>query len=317
MVSGRKLTTKDFKEKVYELVGNDYCVIGEYGNSRTKILIKHNNEKCHNHIYYVQPSSFLSGNRCPKCNNMRKGRKPKTTEMFKKELHTLVGNEYTLLSGYNGVYNKVILLHNKCGNKWSVTPNAFISSNIRCRHCRIKEHNINQRKSHIDFVKEVQNKYGNDYEILGNYVNSKTKILVKHKCGEKWKIKPTHLLTRDMCPKCKNSIGEKYVSKYLDNLGIKYEIQKKFKDLKFKKSLSYDFYLPKYNILIEYQGLQHYKPIESFGGMETYKSQVKRDTIKRNYAKNNGYILIEISYKYKYYNAIKTYLDNLFKDLLV
>lgn len=312
----RKLTTKEFKEKVYNLVGNEYSVLGEYTNSVTKLIIRHNSTMCNSHEYLIKPSSFLSGNRCPKCNNMRKGRKPKTTQDFKKELYEIVGDEYELLSKYNGVYNKLTLLHKKCGREWKVTPNAFISSKNRCHYCRMVEHNKKQRKTHSQFIDDVQELYGNDYIILGEYTNSKTKIRVKHKCGKEWEIKPSHLLTRDMCPRCKSSIGEKHITTYLNNLDIEFETQKMFKDLKYRKNLSYDFYIPKYNLLIEYQGLQHYQPIETFGGEKAYKSQVKKDNIKRKYAKDNGYNIIEVSYKYKYYNKIKEYLDKEIEKLL-
>ena len=69
-----------------------------------------------------------------------------------------------------------------------------------------------------------------------------------------------------------------------------------FKDCKNKNPLIYDFYLPNYNLLIEYQGMQHYKPIEFFGGEKTYKKQIKNDQIKRDYCKNKNIILLEIPY---------------------
>ena len=63
-----------------------------------------------------------------------------------------------------------------------------------------------------------------------------------------------------------------------------------------KKSLSYDFYLPDYNLFIEYQGIQHYKPIDFFGGEKSFKNQQKNDELKRMYAKKNSIELLEISY---------------------
>lgn len=305
----KRMTTEEFKLRIMNLFGDEYEVLSEYVNNHTKVLVKHNSDVCGNHKYWVQPKGILKGTRCPACNNKKKGKKSKTTNQFKKELYDLVGSEYELVGEYTGVYNKVTLYHTKCKNNWKVTPNAFISSHSRCWYCRIKEHNINQRKTHEDFVKEVQEKYGNDYKILSKYVNSKTKVLVRHKCGKEWYIRASHLLERDMCPKCKMSVGERHIMKYLDSKGIKYIMQKKFDDLMYKKHLSYDFYLPELNILIEYQGAQHYMPIGSFGGEEGYRNQIIKDNIKREYAKNNNYTLIEVSYDKKYYNKIKEYLD--------
>ena len=67
------------------------------------------------------------------------------------------------------------------------------------------------------------------------------------------------------------------------------------------KSLTYDFYLPDNNLLIECQGKQHEKPIEYFGGEEQFKIQQEHDKRKREYAEANGYKLLEIWY-YDYDN---------------
>lgn len=305
----RKITTEEFKKRVYDKVSNEYEVLGEYVNNKTKILMRHNSETCGNHEYLVKPKSFLDGNRCPACNDKRKGRKSKTTKQFKKELHDLVGDEYTLIGEYTGATNKVKLIHNVCGKEWEVKPNEFLSKNSRCFHCRIKDHNLKQRRTHQQFLDEVKKKYGNDYEVLSEYINSKSKVLVRHKCGLTWEIRASHLMERDMCPKCKMSIGEKLVEEYLINNNIKYETQKKFDDLIYNKPLSYDFYLPEYDILIEYQGIQHYQPVKSFGGEKAFKNQKLRDELKKSYAEDNGYLLLEVDYGKRKYKDIEDYLN--------
>lgn len=75
------------------------------------------------------------------------------------------------------------------------------------------------------------------------------------------------------------------------------------------RKLSYDFYLPKYNLLIEYQGRQHYAPIELFGGEEGLKIRRKYDNKKRAYAKSHSIDLLEISYK----DDIEEKLEKYFK----
>ena len=60
--------------------------------------------------------------------------------------------------------------------------------------------------------------------------------------------------------------------------------------------LSYDFYLPTYNLLIEAQGQQHITPKELFGGEEQFQKQQEHDKRKRDYAEANGYKLLEIWY---------------------
>ena len=72
--------------------------------------------------------------------------------------------------------------------------------------------------------------------------------------------------------------------------------------------MSYDFYLPDQNILIEYQGLQHYQPIDYFGGDDRFMVQQKHDQMKLDYAKEHGYNLIAIPYTEDTLAKIKKYL---------
>lgn len=96
-------------------------------------------------------------------------------------------------------------------------------------------------------------------------------------------------------------------------MNINYIYQYKPKGLKRIYQLSYDFYLPDYNILIEYQGEQHYKPVPFGGDIENakikFRNQIKNDNIKRYYANTNNIKLIEISYKLS-----KIDIENLIKS---
>ncbi|HHX70106.1 MAG TPA: zinc-ribbon domain-containing protein [Gallicola sp.] len=105
------------------------------------------------------------------------------------------------------------------------------------------------------------------------------------------------------CPNCNLSNGEKKIRQYLDFRGVKYIIQKEFDGLVGLGGglLSYDFYLPDYNLLIEYQGEQHEKPIDFKGlgkkyAKEQFKIQQEHDKRKREYAQNNNIKLLEIWY---------------------
>jgi very-short-patch-repair endonuclease len=71
--------------------------------------------------------------------------------------------------------------------------------------------------------------------------------------------------------------------------------QSKFQDLKDKYKLSYDFLFVSKRILIEFNGEQHYKPVKAFD-VNNYPIQVKHDNIKKKYAEENGYRLLEIPY---------------------
>ena len=68
--------------------------------------------------------------------------------------------------------------------------------------------------------------------------------------------------------------------------------------------MQYDFFIPSKNICIEYDGVQHFKPIEYFGGDKNFKSQLIKDKIKSDFCKNNGIKLVRIPY-YEYKNIHK------------
>ena len=105
------------------------------------------------------------------------------------------------------------------------------------------------------------------------------------------------------CLKQGKSSIEYKVNQYLDSHNMNYKSQYKFDTLRGVHDgyLSYDFYLPNHNILIECQGQQHEKPIEYFGGEEQFQKQKEHDKRKREYAEVNGYKLLEIWY-YDYNN---------------
>lgn len=84
--------------------------------------------------------------------------------------------------------------------------------------------------------------------------------------------------------------------------------KKTFDDLRDTQPLSYDFYIPDQSILIEYQGIQHYKSVDYFGGEDQFKRQQKHDRLKSDYAENNNYNLIAVPYTEDTFSKIKKYL---------
>ena len=95
---------------------------------------------------------------------------------------------------------------------------------------------------------------------------------------------------------CIRSKGESRIKNILFSLDISFIQQKTFNNLKYKDNLRFDFFLPEYNTCIEYQGEQHYKAVEYFGGEQSFKENQIRDNIKREWCKDNNIKLIEIPY---------------------
>ncbi len=293
-----KKTDTQFKREVYNLVGNEYSFLESYINIETSLEVKHN--KC-GHTYKVTPANFLKGTRCPYCYGCRK----KTDTQFQQEVFDLVGNKYVFLDTYVNTHTKLKVKHNKCGNVYEVMPSNFLRGQ-RCPYCSAS---FNFKKTDAQFKQEVFDLVKDAYTFLDSYVSDHTKIRVKHnECGHIYKVTPGNFLYGYRCPYCSSSKGEDVISKILKSLGIKYEYQKTFDDLTDKASLSYDFFIPNQNILIEYQGKQHYEPIDYFGGESQFKSQQKHDSMKLDYAKLHNYNLIAVPYTEDTFSKIKKYL---------
>ena len=96
---------------------------------------------------------------------------------------------------------------------------------------------------------------------------------------------------------CLKSSGELKIIEILYENQVEFQTQKTFEGCKHIQILKFDFYLPKYNTVIEYNGVQHYEPIEFLGGEERFKQQQINDGIKKKWCQEHGIHFVEISYK--------------------
>lgn len=310
----RRKTNEEFLEEVYHLVKEEYTVLTEYELSSKKLLMRHN--VCGKE-YQVRPNLFLKGGRCPYCHG--NNAKHKTTEQYKKEVYDLVGDEYSVLEDYINRATPILMKHNKCGREYKVSPGNFLYRS-RCIECYYDSIRLT-----IDEITDsIKEHLGVSYSLVSEYTGASNKVELLHKdCNKKFKVRYTDIIQRHSgCPYCKKSRGEEYIESYLIEKGIKYVEQKKFDELTNIFQLSYDFYLPEYNILIEYQGKQHFEPI-TFGGItlelaeERFKKQKHNDKLKKEFAIDKGYILWEPNYKIDTYPKLKKYMDNQFMLLEV
>ena len=126
-------------------------------------------------------------------------RRSLTTEEFKIRVYEEVQEEYEVLGEYTKASNKIKMKHNKCGHEWDVIASGFINNGTRCPKCNLS----NRALSADEFKKEVHELVGDEYEVLGEYVNRNTHIKIKHnKCGNEWDIKPWVFKRGVRCPKC-------------------------------------------------------------------------------------------------------------------
>lgn len=263
-------------------------VIDVYINNRKKI--KHKCIICQ-YEWIARPDVILRGSECPQCVNIKKQLSlTKTNDKYVSELKQINPN-IELIDMYNGSNTKIKHRCLVCGYTWSVTPNSILHG-TGCPECD----KIRKKRPHEEYVYKVS-LVNQDIEVIEQYDGCFVPIL--HKCkldGFEWMAYPNNVLKGQGCPQCSESSGERKIRQCLIKNDIAYVYQKIFKDCKDKNPLPFDFYLPDYNICIEYQGIQHYKPIEYFGGKNKFESQIKRDNIKREYCQQNDILLFEIPY---------------------
>lgn len=290
---------KSHEEYIEELknVNPKIILLEKYVDAKTPIMCK-----ClkHDVEWKIYPDSLLRGHGCYKCGNEKIGDKnKKSSEKYIEELKE-INPKIIAIDTY--VDANTPILH-KClidGHKWYATPGNILYG-TGCPKCA-----GNIKMTQDEYVNKVS-LINPNIEVIGKYINAKTPIL--HRCkidGNTWSTVSSVILSGCGCPKCKDSKGEKFIRQWLDNHSIIYECQKRFNDCKDINSLPFDFYLPDYNTLIEYDGEQHYKPVEHFGGEKEFKKRLKHDTIKNSYCKCNNIRLLRIPFN----KNIKEELNN-------
>lgn len=262
-------------------------LLEKYNGSHYKLLCRC---ELHHELFKSDPTHLLEGKTgCKQCksdaisNALRK-----THEDYVNQL-SIINNKIDVLGNYIQSKAPIQVKCKICGFIWNPIAGSLLKGN-GCPHC------VGRHKTTEEFKTEIK-EYNDLVDIIGEYVDSHTKIECRCKiCGNSWFIVPNNLKVNG-CPECNMSHGEREIKKYLQNNNIMFIPQKTFDGLKGVGSgyLSYDFYIPEKKLLIEYQGEFHdgtaYQQTES-----EYQIQKEHDIRKKEYAIKNGYKLLEIWY---------------------
>jgi len=305
---GKNMTTDEFIRRAKLVHGDKYDYSKtNYEGSKIKVCVI-----CPEHgEFWQEPHNHLMGHGCPLC------KKDKLLKIMSSSLGEFVekarnihGDKYDYSKvKYVNSSSKVEIICPTHGSFFQ-TPNNHLSGS-GCIKCTNK--NKHTTEEFIELSKKV---HGDKYDYSKtNYVRNNERVcIICPEHGEFWKTPDAHINQKQGCPACNDSKLEREIRLFLDENNIKYTQRKTFDWLKKRRLLHYDFFLDDYNVAIECQGLQHFKAIEYFGGMEQLLKQQEYDLFKKTKSEEHNITLLYYSDK-KYTDEIITNKNNILKYL--
>ena len=258
----------------------------------SKVLFETIKSKIHitcrdcNNDFFPIADNHLRGSGCPVCS----GNATYSTEEVIQQFKIVHGEKFNYSKvRYVNAKTKVIIGCRKCGKDFLQTPSKH-KLGRGCRHCR-------NRDTQESIVEKFKGTHGNKYDYSKvRYVDSHTKVIIGcRKCGVDFEMKPVSHTSGNNCPNCNSFKSEKLFGKVLRDLGF-HPIKVRPKWLKNPHTnalLEIDHYLQKHKIGFEVQGIQHYEPIDYWGGEEELAVTKERDRLKRTLCEKRGVRLIE------------------------
>jgi len=262
----------------------DYSLV-DYTESKFKVKII-----CPIHGEFEQRASgHLSGYGCSKCSQDKQ--KISINDFIKKG-KLIHDNKFDYSKVRYINYDTKVKIICPVHGEFEQTP----SNHLKGKDCELCS--FIKRKTKINkFVEKAKLIHSDKYDYSNvEYFGFGTKVKIICPIHGEFEQTPQNHLKGQKCPYCKESKGENKIRELLNNFSVNFIPQYKFDKCKYKLKLPFDFYLPDYNTCIEYNGIQHYKAIDYFGGEKRFKEQQKKDIIKKVYCEKNNIRLIIIKY---------------------
>lgn len=240
----------------------------------------------------------------------------KTKNFIWKSLH-VHGDKYIYHKSVYVKSKEKLLIECRNGHCFPKTPNDHLNG-IGCSHCSGK-----RKLTTETFIEEANKIHGlgrYDYSKV-KYVNNYTEVIIicpNHNIPHEFPQTPNNHLNGEGCPLCRSraSKGENDIRNWLIENNIEFKQQKRFDDCRNINTLPFDFYIPKYNLCIEFDGEQHFIP-KAFKSKATYDEKLEnlksiqfRDNIKTNYCKNNDIDFLRIKYTENVEEKLTEYFQN-------
>lgn len=290
-------------------VNENIEVLDDYSRRDVKVKCRCKKD---GYIWSARPADLLRGKGCPDCKKRKlKALQTKTHDRYVADIAER-NPDIEIIGHYAGSDRKIACKCKIDGHEW--TPFAGnIFRGEGCPICARRKTSERFRNTHEHFLNLLSNKAPN-ITAIGKYVKNDVPITFKcNVCEYVWDATPSTILRHGLCKKCGRSSGEKKVSDYLDSRGIAYETQYSFEDCIDIRCLPFDFYIPEYNLCIEYDGAQHYYPVTFGGNKDTTAEERLAKTqlhvsIKTKYCADNNINLLRIPYWN--YNKVDVIVDS-------
>ena len=295
-VKQRRVSFEEFQSRAIEIHNSRYTYdASSYSKISEKVSIE-----CHDHGWFTQHASTHLEQKqgCPDCGRIRQAQKRQLgIEVFLERARKVHGFQYDYSKvNYSNQTKKVTIICAIHGEFIQEPQNHLNGSG--CPKCANINQHLKQRKEIEQFVKDSIQIHGDKYD-YGQVDYQGGKKLVKIICPSHGEFlqTPNNHQRGNGCPNCNTSKGEEQIKRFLESRNIPFIQQHTFPNLKDRRRLKCDFYLPAQNLVIEYHGRQHYEVVQSFGGAKTLAENQRRDKLKKDYLLQNNIVFLEISYK--------------------
>ena len=286
----KQITTEDFIKKAKKTHGDTYDYSKtEYHKCDSNVIII-----CKQHGEFLQtPSKHLIGHGCPLCGSLKQSENSKTKkEQFLSRLsNELRSFDYSLVPDKFRQKDKLTIICHKHGLFKSTADNLLHGHG--CAKCAKDSLHNKFSWTTEQFIDAATKTHGGKYDYSkSSYYNSGTKVeIICPQHGSFWQSPEGHLAGQG-CPSCYSSKLEIEVKELLEINNIKYIYRCSKGHLPWIGRQELDFYLPEYNIGIECQGIQHYRPISFFGGQTGLNTVQQRDIKKEQLCAENNVKLL-------------------------
>lgn len=277
-------TVEQFVHKARLIFGDayDYSKVVSLKEFKIKII-------CPTHGEFEQEAhSHVQGHGCHTCGETIRGLKKRSDQdAYLEKFRATHGDRYDYSKVvYDGNKKNVIIGCPDHGDFYQ-SPDAHARGQ-GCPECGAQSSIATRTKTTAEFIDKSMDVHGDKYDYsLVEYKGNDKRVVIICKTHGKFEQVPYSHHAGKGCPRCRTSKGELYIRDALTKLRLEFEEQKYLPGTRRR----FDFYVPKFDLYIEFQGEQHFRPVEYFGGLDAFIKRVTSDLAKMRWCLENNYTI--------------------------